>query len=323
MKIGNLYNLDSYKACVASAKTSGFADALAGTVLARTLTQVDPKIFEKKFPELTFVNSGIEVDNTGGYAQKIQSLRKVAQGGFTTSGDAANNKGKIGLSAEDSFLDVIGREAFSEWTETDVEQAKMQGINLISEYVKTHNEIYLREIDLSGFVGIGTRTGLLNYSGFVSSGAGGTIESLTGKQQYDAISGLIQDQFNGCRRVAEYKAGKVVMPSRVLDFISQEVYDSNGTNHASVLMALQANYPGISFEATNRADTIAEGGDLATSATVAYSTNRESMVMRIPKPLQIGEIFRLGSFHFKVDSMYRQAGLDVLENTSAVILTGL
>ena len=47
------------------------------------------------------------------------------------------------------------------------------------------------------------------------------------------------------------------------------------------------------------------------------------MIMRIPQPLTIGEIIKVGSFDFHVDSKYRIAGLDVLENTAGRLLTGL
>jgi hypothetical protein len=47
------------------------------------------------------------------------------------------------------------------------------------------------------------------------------------------------------------------------------------------------------------------------------------MVMRIPQPLTIGEIVRRGSFNHAVDYKYRIAGLDVLEDSAARILTGL
>jgi hypothetical protein len=59
------------------------------------------------------------------------------------------------------------------------------------------------------------------------------------------------------------------------------------------------------------------------SATVAYANSDEAMKMRIPLALTIGEIVKLGSFNFHVDSKYRIAGLDVLEDTAGRILTGL
>ena len=65
MKVKNLINMAMAEAFTASAK--GFNDSAAGTVLGRQLERVDPKIFEKKYPALTFMNSGITIDNTGAY----------------------------------------------------------------------------------------------------------------------------------------------------------------------------------------------------------------------------------------------------------------
>ena len=47
------------------------------------------------------------------------------------------------------------------------------------------------------------------------------------------------------------------------------------------------------------------------------------MKMRIPVPLTVGEIVKMSSFDFRVDSKYRIAGLDILEDSGGRILTGL
>ena len=75
------------------------------------------------------------------------------------------------------------------------------------------------------------------------------------------------------------------------------------------------------FSGTFRADN---AGGAGVSHTIAYNPNREAMVMRIPQPLMIGEIIKSGSFHYKVDTMYRiGTSLDILEDTAARIVTGL
>jgi hypothetical protein len=317
MKIGNLYNLDSFQKFLDSGKMPGFADSYAGTVLARNLTAVDPRVFEKKYPELSFVNSGIEANNTGGYAQRIQSLRLLEQGAFKTAGDASGNKGKISLTAEDSFLKVIEREAESDWTDTKVKQAELQGINLVSDYISSHNKIYLREVDEIGYVGIDSKTGLLNHAGFTSSAASDTVENLSAQGMYDEIAGLITDQHNGVYNTMEYMANRVDMPVTVYNkYASTMLNTANGSS--TVLKALQDNYPGVTFNATFRAESVGES-----SVTAAYCNNSEAMVMRIPEALTIGEIVKRGSFDFHVDSKYRIAGLDVLENTAGRLLTGL
>jgi hypothetical protein len=324
MKIGQLYNIDQFKKFLDSGKKEGFTDSYAGTVLERNLTGVDPQIFEKKFPELAFISSGIDVDNTGGYVKRIQSLRTIALGGFRTAGDTDDNKGKISLTAEESFLKVVEREANSDWSDTEIKTAELQGINLVSKFLEAHNMLYLREVDLIGYTGqdAASGEGLLNWSGFTSAPAGATIDSLSAAQQYAAFSTLINEQRSAVNNTPEYTANRVDMPVRVLNFLSKTILDSTASP-ASVLAALQGNFPGVEFRGTFRADTIANGGDLATSATVAYNNGNQAMKMRIPEALTVGEIIKSGSFKHSVDSKYRIAGLDVLDDTAGQILTGL
>lgn len=322
MKIGNLYDLASFDRLNQSFHSTGFADAYAGTVLARNLTAVDPQVFEKKYPELTFVNSGITADNSGGYARVIQSLRKREQGGFSTAGDTSSNKGKISLAGEDSSLKVVEREAESDWSDSEIKEAALQNLNLVSDYVAAHNRIYMREIDLIGYLGLPDKaasTGLLNYAGFSSVAATGAIGTLTAQQMYDDISGLIQAQYNAVNNTKEYKAVNVDMPQYVLNLLEATILNTAASS-ATVLTALRANYPGVNFRGTFRAD---DAGGAGVSHTVAYSNNSEAMKMRIPVPLTVGEIIKIGSFNFHMDSKYRIAGLDVLENSAGYILTGL
>jgi len=320
MKIGQLYNLQSFKDLRNSSKKPGFIDAAPGVVLDRNLTQVDPKIFEKLYPELSFVNSGVTIDNTGGYAQRIQSLRLREQGQFTNADDPITDKGKISLAAEDSFLKVLIREAHSVWTDDEIKQADLQGVNLVSRFIETHNKIYQREVDEIGYIGIpniSASEGLLNYSGFTSSSAGGAISTLTATEMYDAIAGLIIDQWNAVNNTPGYIADTVSMPVSVMNELNKTILSvTNGSQ--SVMSALRDNFPGISFVATFRAESV--DGD---SATVAFSTNEEVMKMRIPLPLTVGEIIKMNSFDFRVDSKYRVAGIDILEDAGGRLLTGL
>ena len=317
MKIGNLYNTASFESFSDSLGQSGFADAFNGTVLSRNLTVVNPKLLEKKYPELTFVNSGITAENTGGFAKRIQSLRLIELGEFKEAGNDSDNGGKISLSAEDSFLKVKERQAETSWTRSEIEEAKMQNINIPSQYISATNRIYLREVDLAGFVGIGTQTGLLNDAAFTSTAASGLAGVITAQALYDEISALVNDQFDGVNNTPEYMANMVTMPTGVFNVAQHQMLNTAGGT-TTVLAALRANLPGITFNSSQRANVVGGG-----SVTVAYSTNPDAMVFRLPVPLQIGEVVKTGSFSFKTDYMYRVAGLDVLEGTAGRLLTGL
>ncbi len=317
MKIGQLYDLDKFKALKESAGATQFKDSEGGVVLAKSLTAVDPKVFEAKYPELSFVNSGISVDNSGGYARRIQSLKLVEQGDFTDSTDVNSGKGKISLTAEDSFIKVFPKEAFSIWSDDELKEASMQNINLVQRYLATHNKSYNQKIDEVGYLGHGGQKGILNYAGFPTSASGSAIGTMSAIEMYDAISGLINEQHNGVNGTVEYSCDTVVMPVGVLNTLQATMLNTAGGS-SSVLEALRDNHLGINFVSSFRAAEV--GG---TSATVAFSTNENAAVMRIPIRLTVGEIVKQTSFNFRVDSKFRIAGIDVLEDSSGRILTGL
>lgn len=332
MKIGNLYDLDAFErlskngpAAFQDALRSSrlFADASPGIVLGRTLTQVDPRIFEKRLPNLTFFNSGIDIDNSGGFVQAVQSLRVLNEGGFKVSGNESDNKGKISLSAEDSTIKVQGREAFSEWSKTDVEQAAMQNISLVSRLVSAHNGQYLREIDEIGYIGKAAGEGLLDHTGITKAAAAKTATAATGAELYDELAALITNQWSAVGNADGYKATRVTMPVKAYNIASTKILKTEA-GPATVLAALRANFPEVTFDSTTRAEVVAFGGGIGDkSSTVAYSPSSDAMIMRIPVPLTVGDIIQAGSFQWKLDSMYRIAGLDLLETTAARIIHGL
>ena len=227
MKIGDVYNLEAFKAFKdsgAAFKDSGFS----GTVLARNLEAIDPNIFKKQFPELALIGSGIVVDNTGGYAEKIRSRRTRPVGTFRNAGDSADNKGKITIAGETQFINVLEREAKSDWTDTQIKQAELEGINLPQEFISAHNDIYMREIDEAGLIGLNDNEGLLNYSGFQVDAAGGTAASLTGVQLYEAIAELITGQANAVNNTPNYRANTVMMPTTVMNIANKKLLNSSG-----------------------------------------------------------------------------------------------
>jgi len=317
MKIGHLYNLESVQSFIDSGKRSGFQDSDSGIVLARNLTAVDPKIFEKKYPELSFINSGIQIDNTGGYARRIQSLRILEQGEFADAGDESDDKGKISLSAEDSFLKVFVKEAHSKWTDDDIKESAMQNINLPQRYLQTHTKIYNRLVDSIGYLGHNSQVGLLN-AGFSSAAATAAIGTITALELYSDISGLINAQWNGVNNVPEYKANRVVMPIDAYNAATTLILNT-AAGSSTVMKALRDNYPGVEFMSSVKASD----SSLAATVTCAYTNHEDAMKMRIPVPLTIGEIIKIGSFDFQVDSKARIAGLDILESTAGYYLTGL
>ena len=277
---------------------------------------------KKNTPENSFLNAGISVDNSGGWVNQVQSIRTLPLGDFENSKDIDETKGKISLQAEDNIIKVFERQAFSNWSNTDVNQAALQNINLIERLFSGANQIYLRNIDLIGLIGVpnvSNSFGLLNSPSFPVVASGGTIETRTPQEMYDEISDLIQLQWNAVNNTEEYQANRVIMPVNVFNRINKTILNS-AAGSFSVLKSLQDNYPEIQFFKSFRA---ANGAPGALSGTVAYSNSDEVMTMRIPLTLTIGEVVRINSFDFRTDYKYRIAGLDILESTGGYIKTGL
>lgn len=294
-----------------------FADtAYSGIVLERDLTQVDPRVLERRYPELAFMNSGIEANNTGGFADAIQTLRLQEQGSFTVAKGSTTAKGKISIAGEDGLIKVTEKAAYSEWTKTDLEQALLGRINLMDRLLGAANKVYQREIDYAGLLGVDANEGLLNHSLFAAEASTYDSTTATGVQMYDEVSELITDQWNAVNNIPEFMADRVIFPISVMNRLNAKMVKEEAGSK-SVLAALRENFPSVTFLATQRAESV--GGQ---RVMVAFSTNSEGLIFRLPVPLTIGEIVKTGSFESKVDYMYRLAGLDVLEPLAARIMTG-
>ena len=310
-KVKQFFNVKSFK---------DFANGLdipvtdsAGVLIKENLKHIDPTIFEKKYPALAFLNSGIQADNSGGYSQVVESLRTLGQGEFKTSGDRSSDKGKISLKGETNLIQVISREAESEWSESDLQTAALQNINIQQKLLGYHLEQYQREVDAIIANGVADKAGsvgLLNNSDFATAASGDTIDNLSGIQAYEAIASCITDQHNAVNNTPEYMANAVMLPVNVYNHISREILNSAGSEK-TILSALKVNFPDVAFYVSFRATKVC-----------AYSTSGEAMKIRIPLALTVSPIVRLG-FKYKVESNYRIAGLDILEASSGRYLTGL
>lgn len=323
--VQSLYGVKTFEDAALFAKKN-FKDA-GGVILARNLEHVSAEIFTQEYAGLTFLNQGVTINNEGGYATSILKLKLKTNGDFRESGDNTNTTGKITLSGEDDSIPVFTLEAESDWSEIELKRAELQNINLPSRYFEGHAERYNQKIDNIGYLGQvrtdGTQktTGLLNYGWATVGAAGNTAELLTGQELYDEIADLITAQWTGVLNVETYKADRVVMPSRVYNVATTKILNSAGSE-MSVMKALMTNFPTVTFGLTSKADSIANGGELATSTTVAFSSNRRAMQFRLPIPLNVSSVHQRGHKYY-VESFFGIAGLDVVEEDSAQTLTGL
>lgn len=314
MKLNQLIHEDSL---IAHLKVAGtFTDA-NGILLGKQLTHVDPKIFQKLYPDNVFLNSGISIDNSGGFTNQIQKLRISEKGGFGDANDRGSNKGLISLDGEAATIGVIERTATINYSDTEIEQAKLGNYNLVERLLGATDKIYRQEIDEILAVGNTLNKGLLNYAGFTAdSGSAITTVSL-GTSDYDQIASLITDQWNGVNNTNGYMANRIVMPTRVMNILSSKKWNA-AVSEKSVLQILRETFPSVTLMSSWRNELVG-----ATSVTIAYSTSEDAMSNRIPLPLLIGKTVPDGSFGYRADAKYRIAGLDVHENKAGRIATGL
>ena len=314
MKLNQLIHEDSLISHLEVAKT--FKDA-NGILLGKQLTHVDPKIFQKLYPDNVFLNSGISIDNSGGFTNQIQKLRISEKGGFRDANDRGSNKGLISLDGEAATIGAIERTATINYSDTEIEQAKLGNYNLVERLLGATDKIYRQEIDEILAVGNTLNKGLLNYAGFTAdSGSAITTASLS-TSDYDQIASLITDQWNGVNNTNGYMANRIVMPTRVMNILSSKKWNA-AVSEKSVLQILRETFPSVTLMSSWRNELVG-----ATSTTIAYSTSEDAMSNRIPLPLLIGKTVPEGSFGYRADAKYRIAGLDVHENKAGRIVTGL
>jgi len=320
-RIKSLYGIKSFDEKAAYAKMH-FKDE-GGIILARNLEHVSSEIFTQEFAGLTFLNQGVDVNNEGGYATSIRKTKLRVEGGYRESGTNTNTTGKITLSGEDDTIPVFTMEAESDWSEVELKQAELENINLPSRFFEGHAELYNRKLDELGYLGQ-TRTdgsqktvGLLNF-GWDNTAATGEASTLSGEALYKDIADLITRQWSGVLNVETYKADHVVMPDDVYNIAAAKILNSAGSE-MSVLAALRANFPTVTFGLTTKAQT---AGAANASITIAFSSNRRAMQFRVPVPLNVSSVHQRG-FKYYVESYFGAAGLDVIEADSAQTVTGL
>jgi hypothetical protein len=318
-RVKSLFDLQSFEDKAAYAK-SNFRDA-GGIILARNLEHVSSEIFTQEYPGLTFLNSGVIVNNEGGFSTSIKKLKLKVNGAFKESGTNTNTTGKITLEGEDDSIPVFTLEGESDWSEVELKQAELQNINLPSRYFEGHAELYNRKIDELGYLGQ-TRTdgtqktlGLLNF-GFTATAAAATAAASTGEALYQEVADLITDQFGDVFNVDTFMADRVVMADTVYNICAKKILNTAGSE-MSVLKALELNFPNVTFVTTVKARDV--GGS---TRTTAFSTNRRAMQMRIPVPLNVSSVDQRG-FKYYVESYFGVAGLDIIESTAGRHLTGL
>ena len=311
-KLKNLYSLESFDRAIEQVKQM---DTAGGTILGRNLEYVTQEVFKQRVAGVTFLDSGIEIDNSGGWADAITKRKIGVNGGFRTEGDNSNTNGKISIKAESDTIPVIMREASSDWTEMQLKQSDLEGRNLVQDLIGGHDQLYKQEIDAIGYTGGAVGTGLLNYSGWSSDASAKLFSASTGLEMYNEVRDIINLQRSAVLNDPMYSCNSIILHPDTFNLLSGTPLNT-AAGSDSVLEAIKKNLGITKITLSHRAEIS------SVKRLVVYSTFREGMVMRIPQQLMVSPVDQKG-FHYYVESLFRIGGLDVAEDSAAYVLTGV
>jgi hypothetical protein len=310
-KYSNLFNLDSIEKFLESGNQRGFTDAASGIVLGRMLTHVDPEIFTLKYPDLAFMSAGFTVDNSGGYVQKIQSLQNTAAGSFAKQRDRSDGKGKITLEGRDSTIDVFPWSAESQWSDDEIHEAELQGINLPQRLIEAHNEIYQQTIDKM------IADVALDHATWGSYSNDSNFNSKKNNDLYAVFADTLTTQWSNVNNVGSYMANTIITSPAVVNRLNKDLLSVDGHSAMTVMAALKANFPGLQVLASHHASGIGTGNK---DVALFVSTSPQVAKIRIPLPLTIGEVVKPTPFTYLVESKFRIGGFDLLQQKGGFIL---
>jgi hypothetical protein len=287
------------------AKTS-FKDATAGTILTRSLEHINTKIYKQRGVNETFLSIGIKIDNTGGYADFITSLKRKVEGDFANAGTADKTKGVITVSGEKSTLGVSGLKASSGWSFVEMEQAKLENRDTASDLMAGHNAKYLTQVDNIGFFGVNGVNGIANHADLTTVTASAFWSGMTNVELTDELSAFILSQ-RGSVDNTDFWCDTVVLPTPLLSKIkSANAFDGFERTIEEHLMTAYD----VRFVASSKLTGV---GTATSDVVLALSTHEDALVFRIPVPFNMSKVYQTSDWNYSFESMFRIAGIDMLE----------
>ena len=299
-----LYDYDSFMNASKEVETH-FKDAHQGALARESLVATTKGLHLYMPSKMTLLNLGIGVDNSGGYANKIRSLRMVGTGGFVEAGTSSTTQGRIGIDGDYSELLVKGYEAESLYSDTEIGQAQMEKRNLYKELVGVHQRKYIETVDALGY------QTLIKTKDFDKQDVGKSWDSMTDEEVYKLLKdGVVAQRSN----VSDaYYADTIVLDPKGYTRVHSSDYKAN--TDLTIAEKLKRDL-GVKFQVSFRLKGKTK------STVLILNTGAESLMIRIPQRLKISKVYNLGSKH-GFDSGFRVAGVDVLEEGSGFRLENI
>lgn len=292
-----LYDYDSFMRASNEVATQ-FKDAKQGAIARESLVATTKGLHMYMPSKMTLLNLGIGVDNSGGYANKIKSLRLVGTGGFVEVGTSSTTQGRIGIDSSTSEILVKGYEAESLYSDTDIGQAQMENRNIYKELVGVHQAKYIETIDSLGY------ETLIKTNDFDKMDVNKKWDDMTDEEVYKLLKDGIVGQNSNVSDA--YYADTIVLDPKGYTRVHSSDYKAN--TDLTIAQKITRDF-GIKFQVSFRLK-----GKTNTTGLI-LNTDAESLMIRIPKRLKISKVYNLGAKH-GFDSGFRVAGVDVLESGS-------
>jgi len=304
IKAVNLYDYDSFEEALNNIEAH-FKDAQQGAIARESLIATTNGLHTYMPSKMTLLNLGIGVDNSGGYANKIRSLRTIGTGSFTKIGTSSTTKGRIGIDSSSSEMLVDGYEADSLYSDTEIGQAQTENRNLYKDLIGVHQRKYIETIDSIGYK---TLTDTIDFD---TQDVNKKWDDMTDEEVYKLLKdGIVAQNSN----VSDaYYADTIVLDPKGYTRVHSSDYKAQ--SELTIASKLTRDF-GIKFKVSFRLK------GKTSSIVLIMNTTGDSMKIRIPKRLSISRVYNLGSKH-GFDSSFRVAGVDILEEGSGFRLENI
>jgi hypothetical protein len=294
--------VDSYKIIVNDGTNGN------GAISPETLRKLATDILDFVPSDVTFGDIGLRVDTTGGWANWIISLRRNVRGDFKKTGDTADTKGVITVGGESTSIQVFGYEAKSSFDITNLEQARIEGRNILNELHQAHTIKYFEKVDELVYKG-------LFDSDLERDDSAKTWDTMDDNEKLTAIYNLLKAQRAGKSR--KFWADTLIVDDGMFQDISTTDYST--LKEGTIAEKISKTF-GVNIVSSWRLIGYGTGTDKRVIGAV--SSADWAIRNRIPIRLKISPTHKEG-FDTSFKGIFRVAGADILDLGAGRILDKL
>jgi hypothetical protein len=303
----------------------------AGMYLEQQLTYIIKKVAMRKYPNTPSL-SIFSVNNEGALEKILLKRIRSSSGEHLREHENKSNpnKGVITVAYDATGMKIEDFEASSFYKEMDLLRSAMFGDALDAAVMEAHDRSYKTKIDSIAMLGMQTDAGtqlvygLLNRTDVnsnLTANVTAAFSTATGVQMYNDIAALVAAQQGAVGGNQEMWVNCLVTSPFVLSKLYTTVYAATATTWMTVANMIETNL-GITkanMYATNHAIGLDAVG--TKDRLCLFNNSADFMELHIPQPLKYSEILKQ-KFSYTFDSMFRPAGLNIIEQLTFAYLKG-